>query len=207
MGLRVHDLCRLSSPAVLEAVDPPSWVAAALYAAPWVVVRRGFALPGRVAVGVRGFARPERFAAFIAEDAIAERLAPEDLLPRAVRPPRPHLAFEALAALGPAFGRLGAPWGPAGAAGFELAAGRSALTEASDLDVVVRTERLPERKALESIAGVIARATIRVDVLIETSDGGIALADAIGDDDHVLLRTPEGPRLVHRAALSERVRC
>lgn len=196
---RPHDLLRLADLAALDMVDPPAWVADSLARAPWVVVRRGAPIGGGLAVGVRGETRGERFAARLSAEHVVERLAPEDLA--ACPAPRPHPAFEAMATLGPLLDAAGLGWGPAGAAGFELATGRPALTGTSDLDLVLRAKTLPPRNLLASIAEAAARAPLRVDILIETPQGGFAFDEALGSADEILLRTWQGPRLVPRAAL------
>ena len=50
---RPHDLLRLSQPLDAVPEDAPAWVATALRAAPWVVVRRAAASESQVAVGAR----------------------------------------------------------------------------------------------------------------------------------------------------------
>ncbi|GBD47352.1 malonate decarboxylase holo-ACP synthase [Methylopila sp. Yamaguchi] len=199
MGVRPHDLLRLRTPAALEAVDAPDWVARSLAAAPWVVVRRAGFVRGRIAVGVRGNSRAERFAAVVAEAAVAERLSPEDLRDRP--PPRAHPAFAALAQLGPVLDAAGLPGGPAGAAGYELATGRPALTAASDLDLVLRFDGVPDMAALAAVSAAAARAPLRVDLVVETPAGAVALDELLGDSPQVLLRTPQGPRLASHAEL------
>jgi phosphoribosyl-dephospho-CoA transferase len=204
MDLRPHDLLRLRDAHALEAVDPPSWVAASLAAAPWVVVRRAASRGGRIPVGVRGADRSERFAAWLPPAAVAEQARPEDLAPggRLERaPPRPHPAFATLEALAPALDRSGLPWGPVGAAGFELATGRPALTGASDLDIVLRAAPPIDEATLAAIAGRAAGAPLRVDVVVETPLGAVALGELLAGADEVMARTSEGPRLVARARL------
>lgn len=198
MELMVHDLLKLRSPGAIEAVDAPDWVFASLEDAPWVVVRRGSALQGRIPVGVRGATRAERFGTFLSVDAIAERLPPEDLRGRA--PKRSHVAFEAMSLLRPAIDAAGLDWGPVGAAGFELATGRDTLTPDSDLDLVLRAEQ-PSKSTLIAIAETASHAPLRVDILVETPRGGVALTELLSGATEALLRTGEGPRLVARAEI------
>jgi phosphoribosyl-dephospho-CoA transferase len=88
---RPHDLLRLAQPLDAVPEDAPAWVATALRAAPWAVVRRAAASEGQVAVGVRGTARAQRFAMQIPETAVTEVLSPEALAMRAatMRPALP----------------------------------------------------------------------------------------------------------------------
>lgn len=200
MELRVHDLLRLRRPAV-EGADQPAWVAGALARAPWVVMRRNVVLHGKLAVGVRGATRAERFAALIDPDMVLERAAPEDLAPggRLARAPfRAHLSFDAMARLAPVLDAAGLVWGPGGAAGFELASGVETLTSVSDLDIVLRSDGPLRLSDLGAAAEAAGGAPVRVDVVVETPAGGVALDELLGPSEGVLLRTRDGPRLVSR---------
>jgi phosphoribosyl-dephospho-CoA transferase len=178
----------------------PAWVPASLARASWVVVRRARTPAGLIPVGVRGRARAERFATLVAPEAIAARVTPEDLaaargwrqLPRA----RWVGSLHVLDAVDELFASLGLAWGPTGSVGFELATGLAAAGVASDLDVVIRApEPLPLENARE-IADHLKRLPTRVDAQLDTSGGAAALAE-YARGGRVLLRTPDGPRLIH----------
>ena len=178
----------------------PAWVPASLDRASWVVVRRARTPAGLIPVGVRGRARAERFATLLAPEAIAARVTPEDLaaaqgwrqLPRACWVGSLHV----LDAVDELFASLGLAWGPTGSVGFELATGLAAAGVASDLDVVIRApEPLPLENARE-IADHLKRLPPRVDAQLDTSGGAAALAE-YARGERVLLRTPDGPRLIH----------
>jgi phosphoribosyl-dephospho-CoA transferase len=179
----------------------PEWIEPALRRAPWVVVRRGHVQAGRVPVGVRGSTRSQRFAAWLAISEIAERLSPEDLigLPRTVGQTRKDRvpALAALDRIAPLLARHSYRWGPGGSVGFELATGAAAATPSSDLDVILRQpHRLPPHEALTLRSALQeAAAPARIDVLLETPQGGVSLADLAVAPKQVLLRTPNGPRL------------
>jgi phosphoribosyl-dephospho-CoA transferase len=167
-------------------------------------VRRAAGCDGAIPVGVRGSNRSERFAAWLPPAAVDEQATPQDLAPggRLWRAPaRLHPAFATLEALAPALDRSGLPWGPVGAAGFELASGRPALTGASDLDIVLRAAPPIDEATLAAIAGLAAGAPLRVDVVVETPLGAVALGELLAGADEVMARTREGPRLVARARL------
>ncbi len=194
-------MLRLTSSAGLRHEESvPAWVPTSLARTSWVVVRRARAPAGLIPVGVRGSTRAERFAALLAPDDVAARVTPEDLvaervwhhMPRARRP-GPLRVLDAVDEL---FASFGLVWGPTGSVGFELATGVAAASTTSDLDVVVRA---PEPWPLESareIADHLNRLPTRVDAQLDTPAGAVMLAEYTRGD-RVLLRTLDGPRLVH----------
>jgi phosphoribosyl-dephospho-CoA transferase len=206
-----HDLIRLRAPTAVAADGPvPSWVEAALRRAPWVVVRRGRIQTGRIPIGVRGVTRSERLAAWLAVADVAERRAPEELWDGVENRLAPGLAYApgrtrteavpalaALARVAPLLTCRGYRWGPGGSVVFELATGVATATASSDLDVILRQPRWlgpDEARALQT-ALVEAAAPARIDALLETPRGGVSLADLTAAPTHVLVRTPDGPRL------------
>lgn len=195
---RPHDLLQLSGPHVLPR-DAPPWVSSVLGAAPWVVVRRAAAPAGLIAVGVRGTTRYERCAIAVDPDDVREVVAPEDL---AHMPARRELAvMSTLQVVRPLLDGTGLRWGPTGSVGFELATGIPTATTESDLDLLVRVQRgsadvLRRLAALHREFGNLA---VRVDCQVETSAGAVAMAELVGGPSDVMVRTPEGPRLVPRA--------
>jgi phosphoribosyl-dephospho-CoA transferase len=199
--VRPHDLLRLARGAGLRHEgSAPAWVIASLARAPWAVVRRARTSGGLIPVGIRGLTRGERFAALLTPDAVAARVTPEDLAaargwrhtPRA-RWVGPLQTLDAVDGL---FASLGIAWGPTGSVGFELATGVAAATTASDLDVVVRApEPWPLENARE-IADNLDRLPARVDVQLDVPAGAVMLAEYVRGG-RVLLRTPDGPRLVY----------
>jgi len=194
--VRPHDLLRLSQPLELIPRGAPHWVAAALRAARWVVVRRATALPGRVAVGVRGKARGQRFAMEIPDTTVTELLTPEDLAVRVayLKPALP--AIRALRAASVLLDEAALPWGPTGSVGFELATGMRTVTASSDLDLVLRPDQLPTRPRLIRLHVALRQLPAHVDCQIETPDGALVLGELVSCASEVLLRTPTGPRLI-----------
>jgi phosphoribosyl-dephospho-CoA transferase len=178
----------------------PAWTRESLARAPWVVVRRARTPAGLIPVGVRGRARGERFAAWLVPDAVAARVTPEDLAAargwRGMPRTRWAGSLRALDAVDEMFASLGLAWGPTGSVGFELATGVAAAGAASDLDVVVRApEPWPLENARE-IADYLNRLPARVDAQLDAPAGAVAL-DEYARGRRVLLRTPDGPRLIH----------
>jgi phosphoribosyl-dephospho-CoA transferase len=202
--LRVHDLLQVPSPDAVEVVDPPLWLAGALAAAPWVVVRRAPPRHGRIAVGIRGTTRDQRCAAYLDPAHIRQRVAPEDLVVRAAwetAPRRAQPVLVELARRAPAFNATGLAWGIAGGAGFELATGMPVLSDSSDLDLILRGAPPLAEVTLAAFAALAGEAACRIDVLVETPAGGFSLAEYVGTSDTLLLRQPDGARLIARARL------
>jgi phosphoribosyl-dephospho-CoA transferase len=205
-----HDLLRLADNAPPFA-DAPAWVMTALARAPFVVVRRAPRRGPAIAVGVRGAARSERFAAWLDERDVAQVVSPEDLSARAPRPERVSLpAFALLGAAAPLLDASGHPWGPTGSVAFELATGTDTVSPSSDLDLVLRApEPMPQDRAatlFDALTRVAREAGARVDVQVQTRNGGFALAEFAHANPRVMLRTDEGPRLVTNPWDTERAR-
>lgn len=195
-----HDLLHISGPAVLPA-DAPAWAVHALGTIPWVVVRRGPAPDGLIPVGVRGSTRAERYGAQVRLDDVREVVTPESLARTTSY--RDVSALRTLDAVRPLLDDTGLVWGPTGSVGFELATGQPTATPASDLDLLVRAGDL--RGALRRLTRLhheLRSTDARVDCQVETSSGAVALAELVGGHPDVLMRTPNGPRLVTRAAVS-----
>ena len=194
--VRAHDLVRVTDPELLAANGAPDWVLPALRATPWVVVRRAAAAAGQLSVGVRGATRALRYATEIPIASVAEMLSPEALVPRIDDMPADLPARRSLHVVRRRLDALGETWGPTGSTGFELAAGSPAVTAESDLDLVVRATGRSSRARFARLARVLAELPARVDCQVETADGAIALAELVSDAGELVLRTPDGPRLI-----------
>ncbi len=194
-----HDLLVLARPDALEPESPPPpWAPARLRLAPLVVVRRAAPRGTAIPVGVRGAERRERFAAWLAPQAVAARVTPEELA-RAARWRERRSRLPALAALDAAFEILAATglgWGPVGAVGFELASGVPSVSATSDLDVLVRAPARVPAASARALLAALAGLAARVDVQLETPAGGVALAELAAEPRTVVARTAAGPRRV-----------
>lgn len=191
---RPHDLLWGFHPDALPA-EAPAWAVEIAQASLPVVVRRAAPEADRIPVGLRGTTRAERMAAWLEPAAVRRQLSPEAL--RVSSDCRDLPVFSTLAFIEPLLDDLGLPWGPTGAAGYELASGWPALHAGSDLDLLIRCatplSRDQARALLTSLQG---QALCRLDILLETPLGGVALADWAGNAPRVLLKTAAGPRLV-----------
>jgi phosphoribosyl-dephospho-CoA transferase len=196
IAARPHDLVRLADPGAVLTGAEPAWVGAALAAAPWVVIRRATATGGQLAAGVRGRARHQRHAMLIPAGAVVGIARPEDLRPAASVRSAETPALAALRECRPVLDALGHPWGPTGSAGFELATGCPATTAASDLDLLIRLGTLCGFPQAAVLADRLSGLPARVDCLLETGHGAVALAELAVHPDKIVLRTSDGPRLV-----------
>lgn len=202
MELRPHDLLHISGPNVLiSQTTYPLWVLATLERAPYVVVRRQRATSGVVAVGVRGQARSERYAAFLPISAIKQQITPEQLAQARGWLTNPRLStcpsFQALAILSAVLETWRLAWGPVGSVGFELASDQPTITESSDLDVVIRAPQPFSLTTARSLLTRLSPLSIRTDIQVETPFGAFALLEYTREVTRVMLRTPDGPTLVH----------
>ena len=198
---RPHDLLWGMTPAQLPA-DAPAWAIAVLAAGQPVVVRRASVAAGLVAVGLRGATRDQRLAALMPIEAIAHRLAPEDLLARQATEDLP--VFRVLAELRPLLDALGHAWGVTGSAGFQLATGLPTAHPDSDLDLLLRAGRPLPRSEARPLLQLLEGRACRVDLQLETPLGGVALGEWAGGAARVLVKTAEGPRLVSDPWQAER---
>lgn len=195
-----HDLLRVADTTPLTR-GGPVWLQPALLAAPWVVVRRARCADEGIPVGIRGATRSHRHAAVVEPGNIVEILTPADLLGRIDRlPDLPavrtlHGAAELLAG-------TGMRWGPGGSVGFALATGARAISADSDLDLVIRADRLPAMGTLIELDAAFRALPARVDCLLELPAGSVALTEVVGGAGSVLMRTPDGPRLTNAAQLA-----
>jgi phosphoribosyl-dephospho-CoA transferase len=209
-----HALLRIVGPsALISDVAPPRWVGESIVRAPWVVVRRARRRRGGglLPVGVRGPSRAERFAGWLASADVIDCVTPEALARRrawSVRlrgAPNGFALAEALDAADSilrAHG-LASSWGPAGSVAFELASGSATVTEASDLDLVVRAAAWMAPTCATSLYAALSELAVRADVLLETPLAAIALSEYARGGPHVLARTVDGPRLVVHPARRE----
>jgi phosphoribosyl-dephospho-CoA transferase len=106
-------------------------------------------------------------------------------------------AVAALSRVAPVLARLGYCWGPGGSVGIELVTGAPTATASSDLDVILRQPlRLePDEARVLQVPLAEAAAPARMDALLETPHGRVALADLAAAPARVLVRTLDGPCL------------
>ena len=200
---QVHDLLQIDAHAfTADSVPQPVWVTETLICCPWVVVRRGQAPVGHIAVGVRGAMRSERWAGFCGERLIKKVVRPEELLiySHASNSIPRTPALRVLREMSERWAELALPWGPVGSIGFELATGRPVATEASDLDVVIRTSQRITIDYARWLFDRTIRSEAKVDVRVETPVCGFSLEEyVIAGSSQILLRYRDGVRLGRNA--------
>ena len=204
MIVRIHDLLEIDVQRFLEVnLSASAWVAESLRTTPFVVVRRGPAIAGEIAVGVRGEQRNQRWAGMCDPRWIRQIVTPPELISRvslaspmstqssdlmepslrAAASPQPRgdtipaLRSLVLLAHHESWKSLSHRWGPGGSVGFELTTGRHTATSQSDLDLVIYAdERLSveEAKHLHVSTQSLPSA---VDIRVETPFCGFSLAE------------------------------
>jgi phosphoribosyl-dephospho-CoA transferase len=199
----VHALLRVTDLDALEWETPrPDWAQAALLRAPWVVVRRAAPRSGVWPVGVRGAQRGQRVAAWLPDCAVEDCITPQRLA--AARSWRQHpgtdlspaiRVLDEVAAVLDAHGCAGC-WGPGGSVGFALASAVPSTTPGSDLDLVLQADQPMARAEAASLHADLSKLPVRIDVLLETPHGAVALSEFVISRGVTLLRSARGPRLV-----------
>jgi phosphoribosyl-dephospho-CoA transferase len=201
MRVAPHDLLRIPDDRVLTCPeDAPSWVAASLELAPYVVVRRNRSWNERVPVGVRGPMRHQRFGAYLAYDLIQEKISPEELSQeqgwlgnkRSTEIP----ALKILASVKEILDSFALKWGPTGSVGFELASQIPTTTGKSDLDLIIRSPSRISRQVGRSVHTALCQLPCRIDVQIETTYGMVFAAEWANGEGPYLRKELTGPVLV-----------
>ncbi|WP_392566622.1 malonate decarboxylase holo-ACP synthase [Utexia brackfieldae] len=193
MIVHPHDLIWIDNQTALQ-VDAvlPDWVAPHWHVGLPLVVRRDHLAVGLIPVGLRGINRSQRLAGYISADRIVKVATPESLIAQ----PRPDTTTSPVLQ---ALSRLqhypfGWSWGVTGSCGYQLATGIDVLTQQSDLDLLIRCPAPVSRTQFQPLAELVKTLPCRVDIQIETKQGGFALNEWLREDN-VLLKTATGPRL------------
>lgn len=199
---RVHTLLHLRNFDGAHFINQrPSWLTAHASDPGWVVVRRGIQQSGLITAGVRGRLRSDRCAVDVPTANVIDAVQPFQLArsERWIGHPRGAL-IPALRALPDVVSLIAAhipsaTWGPTGSVGLELASGAAWTTPASDLDLMLRVDEPLPLPVATSLADAFGHLRAKVDMVLETPNGGIALADYARRTPPWLLRTSLGPRL------------
>ena len=194
MHLQAHDLLWGMTLDCLEA-DLPTWVKAAIAQNQPVVVRRATTDPTLVAVGIRGTARHQRYAAHMPIAAITKQLKPEALSDVNLHS-FPHL-MNRLQMIHKILNQKNWVWGYTGSVGFELATGIQIVTENSDIDLLIRTEEFLKKDEAKQLLHQLEQTELKLDVQLQTPNGGVALKEWARTTGKVLLKRNDGAVLVN----------
>ncbi|AYE52719.1 malonate decarboxylase holo-ACP synthase [Priestia megaterium] len=191
-----HDLLQLKEEAKLISYTPiPDWVEHSLGKAPFVVVRRAVQRDSLIPVGVRGERRNQRFGAFVSEQAVKQRIRPEDLVSIFQNGHFRNMpatgALKEVAIILKDFA-----WGPTGSVGFEFASGAEVVTTTSDLDILIRLSSYLSVEQAQLIVNQLKECPVSVDVQVETEKGAFSLVEYARGEKTLLLRTVYGPSLI-----------
>lgn len=200
--VKVHDLLEIESPSsAFDLSGAPDWVADSLSATPFVVVRRARVAANGIAIGVRGNSRSERWGGVLNAEFIKKIIAPFDLRGRSAYLSRDRCkipAMRSLIELEAHWDSCGLLWGPGGSVGFELATGDPAVTESSDLDLVVFAPEPFDGGFASKLLCSLRRVSLAIDVIVETQTCGFSLEEyANNPGGEVLLRCPDTARIGH----------
>lgn len=201
MGLKVNDLLMINdvNDLIGDFTDAP-WINEAVKRAPLMVVRRAPLIDNVVPVGIRGANRSERHAAAILCSSIVEIIMPEQLTEGKLWRNNKHIRethiFKTLETVDSILEGYGMVWGPTGSVGFELASGVQTVTDASDLDIIIRAESFLSVRTAQDIIKELSKVTAKMDIQLETPKGSVALAEYARGNSPVLVRTFNGPKLV-----------
>ncbi|GHF62490.1 hypothetical protein GCM10018790_45640 [Kitasatospora xanthocidica] len=220
-----HDLLLMQCPGSLRPLtggELPDWARAVLRAHPWVTVGRAPAVVGHPVdpphprqcardpeaapelwspVTVRGPRPGQRLDALAPWAAVARTLRPEQLVERRARLAPERLTTIPALALLPEVGRLVAdhrlPWGPIGAAGYELGSGVPVTGPLSPLRLVLRAPQPVSRRDALQLRRALSKLPLPVQAELETRHGSVQLAEYAAGQPALTLLTPYGPREVH----------
>ncbi len=193
LELEAHDLLWGMTVDCL-ADDAPLWVREVLLRGDPVVVRREITSADQVGVGVRGQFRHQRYAAQMPRSVISRQLKPEALTEIDTSHFN-HLA-ERLQSISNIMKNFSGCWGYTGSFGFELATGIEAVTQQSDIDLLIRAEQPFAKKQAIELLENFQQAGLNVDIQLQLPQGGLALKEWARDSGKVLLKRPDGAVLV-----------
>lgn len=192
-SLQAHDLLWGMTARQLEK-SAPAWAVEAMRAGHPVVVRRAITDSSRVAVGIRGRARHQRYATQMLRAAIRRCVSPEQLLDVNLQQ-FPHLQ-ERLLRISKIMNSFAVQWGYTGSVGFELASGIQAVHEQSDIDLLVRMPNYLSKQIAQNMLQQLAETTDKLDVQLQTPQGGVALKEWATSSGKVLLKRHDAAVLV-----------
>ena len=193
MQLQAHDLLWGMTLDLLDA-DAPAWVKTVIAQGQPVVVRRAITDAKQVAIGIRGAARHERYAASMPIAAITQQLKPEQLSDALERFPQ---LMDGLQKIQELLNQSHWTWGYTGSVGFELATGINSVSAKSDIDLLIRTAEFLSKNDAQQLLQSLEHTGLKLDVQLQTPNGGVALKEWASTTGKVLLKRNHGAILVN----------
>lgn len=193
MQLQAHDLLWGMTLDLLDA-NAPAWVKTVIAQGQPVVVRRAITDAKRVAIGIRGAARHERYAASMPIAAITQQLKPEQLSDALERFPQ---LMDGLQKIQELLNQSHWTWGYTGSVGFELATGINSVSAKSDIDLLIRTAEFLSKNDAQQLLQSLEHTGLKLDVQLQTPNGGVALKEWASTTGKVLLKCDHGAVLVN----------
>lgn len=194
MHLQAHDLLWGMTLDFLTK-DAPDWVKNTVRQEHPVVVRRALTNATEVAVGIRGVTRNERYAANMPITAITKQLKPEALTDVNLQD-FPHLMTQ-LQTIQKILNQENWIWGYTGSVGFELATHLKTVTKNSDIDLLIRTDEFLLKDKAQRLMQQLEQTQFKLDVQLQTPNGGVALKEWARTTGKVLLKRNDGAVLVN----------
>ena len=193
MQLQAHDLLWGMTLDLLDA-NAPAWVKTVIAQGQPVVVRRAITDAKQVAIGIRGAARHERYAASMPIAAITQQLKPEQLSDALERFPQ---LMDGLQKIQELLNQSHWTWGYTGSVGFELATGINSVSAKSDIDLLIRTAEFLSKNDAQQLLQSLEHTGLKLDVQLQTPNGGVALKEWASTTGKVLLKCDHGAVLVN----------
>ncbi|WP_188474194.1 malonate decarboxylase holo-ACP synthase [Hafnia psychrotolerans] len=194
---RAHDLIWIADRESLKNDHGlPDWVGNWRPHLP-LVVRRDRRDEGSIPVGVRGMTKIQRAAAWVKPDAVLRVVTPESLVADPVTllhsrfiSLQPMQALITLASL-----KLPWHWGVTGSCAYALVSDIPVMHAESDLDLVIRCDHRVDSTEFSAFHTILDELPCRVDVQINTPQGGFALTEWLRGGE-TMLKTDSGPVMV-----------
>jgi phosphoribosyl-dephospho-CoA transferase len=204
---RPHDLLWVDRSLLQSTFHPdleqqviPDWVKSGTGP---VVIRRACAPKSElIPVGVRGENKSQRYATYISSTAIERSLSPFDLVTNQAWLSHPllykHPVLVSLQRIALIFDEEKIHWGITGSLGYELATKTKVLHSQSDLDLLIDLPTPISRFQAVHLMQKLTDMVCRVDIQLETPNGGLGLGEWASKSPTVLVKSATGPYLTAR---------
>jgi len=197
--IKPHDLLYINYKDLVKDDPLPEWLDRH-QVTDWAVVRRANVSDELIPVGLRGRNRNERFACWVNPSNIKKRVSPYELVNQnfldGISKERQE-QFEVFNTLKQLRKLLSSyKWGVGGSLGYELVSQRPAVKQTSDIDVIIESVQPLSSHQKQELLNICQQLPNRADIQIITPYGGCSLLELCQNNQHILLKTLSGPKLV-----------